>query len=143
MRDPSAALRTAIVQNLQGQILHGGQAVPVWASRVPTHVNPPYIYVPSQQVINDSAKDYFATNSTVTVEVVYRSETGVEQSEVDNLSDQVLQILAAKDQIDMPHPSGFHTVDFTLVSVNQLVDYDDEYTYLRKVLVFDALIDEG
>lgn len=143
MKDVTLEVRTAVVQKLQGEILYNGQPVPVRGGRVNTTIIPPYIYVPTQSSLSNSGKDYFSTDHTVTVEVVFRSETGTEQNVVDDLANQVCEVLAPMRQIDMPQPETLGMVDFTLTSINQLVDYDDTYTYLRKILVFETLVDEG
>lgn len=144
MIDVDYELRVAVIAKLQGNVTWQGQPVPVRGEFVNTDLPHPYIYIPSQSMQNDSAKQYFATDNTIHVEIVTRSETGLDlPAQLDNISKQVMALLAVKDQIDMPQPSGFGMVDFEFVSSQRLRDYDGVYMYLRKILIFNALVDEG
>lgn len=144
MIDVDYKLRVAVIAKLQGAVTWQGQPVPVRGEFVNASLGHPYIYIPTQLMRNDSAKDYFSSDNTINIEVVTRSETGLDlPAQCDNISNQVMQILAVKDQIDMPQPDGLGMVDFEFESSQRLRDYDGVFSYLRKVLIFNALIDEG
>ena len=144
MIDVDYELRVAVIAKLQGNVTWAGSPVPVRGEFVNTDLPTPYIYIPTQSMQNDSAKQYFATDNNINIEIVTRSETGLElPAQLDNISNQVMQLLAVKNQIDMPQPDGLGMVDFQFVSSQRLRDFDDVYRYLRKVLIFNALIDEG
>lgn len=144
MQDVDYELRVAVIAKLQGNVTWQGQAVPVRGEFVNTDLPTPYIYIPSQSMQNDSAKQYFATDNTINVEIVTRSETGLDlPAQLDDISNQVMQLLSVKDQADMPQPAGLGMVDFQFVSSQRLRDYDGVYMYLRKILIFNALVDEG
>lgn len=137
-------MRVAVIAKLQGNVTWQGQDVPVRGEFVNTTMTHPYIYIPTQSMRNDSAKQYFASDNQINIEVVTRSETGLDlPPQLDDISNQVLQLLAVKNQSDMPQPDGLGMVDFTFQSSQRLRDFDDVYRYLRKVLIFTALIDEG
>src|SRR5690606_2405782 len=128
-------LRVAVIAKLQGNVTWQGQPVPVRGEFVNTDITHPYIYIPTQSMRNDSAKQYFASDNTINIEVVTRSETGLDlPAQLDNISKQVMSILAVKDQIDRPQPDGLGMVDFQFVSSQRLRDFDDVYRYLRKIL---------
>lgn len=144
MIDVDYELRVAVIAKLQGNVTWEGQAVPVRGEFVNSSLPHPYIYIPTQSMQNDSAKQYFASDNNINIEIVTRSETGLDlPAQVDNISNQVMQLLAVKDQIDMPQPAGLGMVDFQFVSSQRLRDYDGVYMYLRKILIFNALVDEG
>lgn len=144
MIDVDYELRVAVIGKLQGGVTWEGKAVPVRGEFVNSSLPHPYIYIPSQSMSNDSAKQYFASDNNINIEVVTRSETGLDlPAQLDNISNQVMQLLAVKDQIDMPQPSGLGMVDFQFVSSQRLRDHDGVYMYLRKILIFNALVDEG
>lgn len=144
MIDVDYELRVAVIGKLQGNVTWEGQVVPVRGEFVNSSLPHPYIYIPTQSMSNDSAKQYFATDNNINIEVVTRSETGLDlPAQLDNINKQVMQLLAVKDQIDMPQPSGLGMVDFEFVSSQRLRDYDGVYMYLRKILIFNALVDEG
>lgn len=144
MIDVDYELRVAVIGKLQGSVTWDGQPVPVRGEFVNSSLPHPYIYIPTQSMSNDSAKQYFATDNNINIEVVTRSETGLDlPAQLDNISKQVMQLLAVKDQIDMPQPMGLGMVDFQFVSSQRLRDYDGVYMYLRKILIFNALVDEG
>ena len=144
MIDVDYKLRVAVIAKLQGNVTWSGSPVPVRGEFVNTNLRHPYIYIPTQSMQNDSAKQYFATDNTINIEVVTRSETGLDlPAQLDDISNQVMQLLSVKNQSDMPQPDGLGMVDFTFESSQRLRDFDDVYRYLRKVLIFTALIDEG
>ena len=144
MIDVDYELRVAVIAKLQGNVTWGGQPVPVRGEFVNSDLTHPYIYIPTQSMRNDSAKQYFSTDNTINIEVVTRSETGLDlPAQLDDISNQVMQLLSVKGQADMPQPDGLGMVDFQFVSSQRLRDFDDVYRYLRKVLIFNALIDEG
>lgn len=144
MEDVDYELRVAVIAKLQGNVTWQGQPVPVRGEFVNSSLPHPYIYIPTQSMSNDSAKQYFASDNNINIEVVTRSETGLDlPAQLDNISNQVMQLLAVKDQIDMPQPDGLGMVDFQFVSSQRLRDYDWVYMYLRKILIFNALVDEG
>lgn len=144
MIDVDYELRVAVIGKLQGNVTWGGQPVPVRGEFVNSSLPHPYIYIPTQSMSNDSAKQYFATDNNINIEVVTRSETGLDlPAQLDSISNQVMQLLAVKDQADMPQPDGLGMVDFQFVSSQRLRDYDGVFMYLRKILIFNALVDEG
>lgn len=144
MIDVDYELRVAVIAKLQGNVTWSGSAVPVRGEFVNSSLPHPYIYIPTQSMSNDSAKQYFASDNNINIEVVTRSETGLDlPAQLDSISKQVMQLLAVKDQIDMPQPDGLGMVDFQFVSSQRLRDYDGVYMYLRKILIFNALVDEG
>ena len=144
MQDVDYKLRVAVIAKLQGQVTWQGQDVPVRGEFVNTTLTHPYIYIPTQSMLNDSAKQYFATDNTINIEIVTRSETGLDlPAQLDNISNQVMQLLAVKNKVDMPQPDGLGMVDFQFVSSTRLRAFDSVYRYLRKVLIFNALVDEG
>lgn len=144
MIDVDYELRVAVIAKLQGNVTWDGQPVPVRGEFVNTTLPHPYIYIPTQSMSNDSAKQYFATDNSINVEIVTRSKDGLDlPAQLDNISKQVMAILAVKDQIDMPQPDGLDMVDFQFVSSQRLRDYDGVFRYLRKILIFNALVDEG
>lgn len=144
MEDVDYELRVAVIAKLQGNVTWQGQSVPVRGEFVNATLSHPYIYIPTQSMQNDSAKQYFATDNTINIEVVTRSETGLDlPAQLDNISNQVMQLLAVKNQVDMPQPAGLGMVDFQFQSSQRLRDFDETYRYLRKILIFNALVDEG
>ena len=144
MIDVDYELRVAVIAKLQGNVTWQGQDVPVRGEFVNSSLPHPYIYIPTQSMSNDSAKQYFASDNNINIEIVTRSETGLDlPAQLDNISNQVMSILSVKDQVDMPQPSGLGMVDFQFVSSQRLRDYDGVYMYLRKILIFNSLVDEG
>lgn len=143
MKDVTSSVRTAYIAKLNGNVLYNAVPVKVYGRRVPTNATIPYIYIPSQSSINDSTKTCFTTNHNVDVEVVWRSETGMEQNILDDLSNQVQVILAPKLVPDCPQPVGFVNVGTKFERSTELTDYDGTYTYLRKILTFSNIIYEG
>src|SRR5690606_5251892 len=131
MIDVDYELRVAVIAKLQGNVTWQGQPVPVRGEFVNSDLTHPYIYIPTQSMLNDSAKQYLSTDNNINVEIVTRSETGLDlPAQLDNISKQVMTLLAVKDQIDMPQPDGLGMVDFQFVSSQRLRDFDDVYRYL-------------
>lgn len=143
MIDVNNAIRTAVVQKLRNNVTLEGTVVRVYARVAPVSSGGNYIYVPMQSSENDSAKQYFSTDNTMDIECVYRSVDGTNINPLDSMVGQVLNILAVKNQSDMPQPVGLGLTDFRFVRKTELIDYDGTYTILRAILTFEALIDEG
>ncbi len=143
MKDVTSALRIAVIAKLRNNVSVDGSVVRVLGRTVPPSVGGTYIYLPTLSTDNESAKQYFSTDNTLTVECVYRNISDeYNSSGLDIMVDKVLQLLARQFQIDMPQPTGFGLVDFGYVSKNELVDYDGVGVFYRAVLTFEALIDE-
>lgn len=141
MKTVDYKVRVGIVNKLRGNVMLNGSAIPV-RSRVVTSSTPgTYIYMPRQSSDNGSSKQYFSTDHSIDIEIVHRSVDGAYSTEIDSLTNQVLEILAQKDMIDMPDIDGL--VDFEYVRSTQLNDYGATYTILRNILTFELIIDEG
>lgn len=143
MKDVSLSVRTAYIAKLKGFVKYNGVSVEIYGKRVPDNAKLPYIYFPNQNSSNDSSKTCFCTNHTVNVEVVWRSDTGMEQNILEDLSNQIMTLIATMKVEDNPQPVGFINVGTSFDSSNELIDYDGTFTYLRKILIFNNIIYEG
>jgi hypothetical protein len=143
MKDVTLSVRTAYVSRLSGAVSYLGSPVKIYGRRVPSAATFPYIYIPSQNSVDDSTKSTFSTNHNVDVEIVWRSATGMEQNIVDDLSNQVMQLIATKLVGNCPQPVGFINLGTKFERSTELTDYDGTYTYLRKIITFSNIIYEG
>ena len=143
MKDPAAQVRIGYKVKLDGQVLHNSVPIKVYGRRVPTNAVTPYIYFPRQNGVDAGDKTSFSSHHEIDVEVVFRSDTGMEQDILDNISNQIMQIIARMRVEDCPQFSGFVNVGTTFVRSTELTDYDNTFTYLRKILTFNNIIYEG
>lgn len=144
MIDVTSRLRTAIIGKLRNNVRVDGSAVRVFGRIASTTSDGTYIYLPTLESRNGSGKQFFSTDSTVTVECVYRNvNDDLNSSGLDIMVYQVKGLLAVKSQSDMPQPDGLGMVDFEFVSKTELIDLDDLGPIYRAVLTFEAIIDEG
>lgn len=142
MKDVSYSLRVAYINKLKGFVKYKGVDVPIYGRRVPDEAQTPYIYIPNQNSVNISGKSCFTTDQSVDVEIVWRSETGMEQNVLEDLSNQVMQLIAKMKLEDQPTPAGFLNMHTRFERSNELTDYDGAFTYLRKILTFSNMIYE-
>lgn len=142
MKDITLPLRVAIVAKLRNNVSLSGNAVKVYGRTVPSNASGTYIYIPTQNSRNGSAKGYFSTEQTVNIEIVYRDTDGANSDPLDIMTNQVLEIMAVSYPIDMPQPSGFGIVDFEFRSSNTLDDFDGVNWVYRRILTFEAIVDE-
>src|SRR5690606_8983599 len=140
MKDVSSALRTAIIAKLRNNVTVDGVVIPIRAKVNATSASN-YIYFPTQNTDNNSAKGYFSTDQTIEIECVYRNNDG-NSSGLDSMVNQVMQLIVKHNQIDMPQPNGFGMIDFNFISKTELTDIDDVGYIFRAVLRFEALTDE-
>lgn len=143
MKDPATSVRIGYKAKLDGNVVYNGVVLKWYGRRVPKSATVPYGYFPRQTGTNDGTKTSFTTNHEIDVEIVYGSTTGTEQHILDSYSDQVLQIIARMRVQDCPQFPGFINVGTTFVRSTELTDYDDTYTYLRKIITFNNIIYEG
>lgn len=141
MKDVTSAIRTAVIAKLRNNVMVDGEIVRVVARVAPSTNNGKYIYFPTQDSDNASAKQFFSTDHTMTIECVYRNDDG-NNSGLELMVNQVLQLLGVHNQVDMPQPIGFHLVDFVFVRKNELIDIDGVGYVFRSILTFEAIIDE-
>ncbi|WP_343321416.1 hypothetical protein [Sphingobacterium multivorum] len=141
MKNKNAEIRTATLSKLLGKIKLGGVALKGYAKIPPVSNSGTYYYIPTQRRDNASSKQYFSTDNTLHVEIVYRSVDGTDFNVLDDLEDQVLQILVVKNMVEMPQIIGL--VDFDYTGSEDLTDHDGTYTILRRILMFDVSVDEG
>lgn len=142
MKEVAYDFRVAIIGMLQG-ITFDGNPVPVWGKVVPPSVDPPYITIPTQSSVDDSAKDIFFTDHTINIEIVVRSMEGGNFGDADLIANDVKQRLYSLRSADYPVIPGFGIVDLKFESDTDLSDYTGSYWYFRKVLTFTAKIQEG
>jgi len=143
MKDPATAVRIGYKAKLDGNVLYKGNPIKWYGRRVPKSAATPYGYFPRQNGGNDGTKTSFVTNHEIDVEIVYGSETGTQQDELDSLSNQTLEIIARMRVEDCPQFPGFVNVGTEFIRSTELTDYDNTYTYLRKILTFNNIIYEG
>lgn len=141
MKDITTAIRTAIVARLRNNVTVNGIVIPVRARVQSNPSEHNYIYIPTQNSRNASSKNYSSTDQTVNIECVYRNNDG-NDSGMQSMTNQVMQLLTSFDQTNMPQPVGFGLVDFEFVSKNDLTDIDGVGYIFRSVLTFEALVDE-
>lgn len=143
MKDPATSVRIGYKDKLDGNVLYNGVPIKWYGRRVPKSAVTPYGYFPRQTGVNDGTKTSFTTNHEIDVEIVFGSETGTEQDVLDDLSNQTTQIIARMRVEDCPQFPGFINVGTELLRTTELTDYDNTYTYLRKILTFNNIIYEG
>lgn len=143
MKDPATSVRIGYKAKLDGNVILNGVPLKWYGRRVPKPAVTPYGYFPRQTGTNDGTKTSFVTNHEIDVEIVYASTTGTEQDILDDLSNQVLQIIAQMKVEDCPQFPGFINIGTKFERSMELTDYDNTYTYLRKILTFNNIIYEG
>lgn len=143
MKDPATAVRVGYKNKLDGQVVLDGVPIKWYGRRVPVNAVLPYGYFPRQNGTNDGSKVSFTTNHEIDVELVFASETGTQQDKLDDMSNQVLQIIARMKVEDCPQFPGFVNVGTTFLRSIELTDYNGTYTYLRKIITFNNIIYEG
>ncbi len=142
MKDPATSVRAGYKDKLDGQVRLDGVPIKWYGRRVPKTAVTPYGYFPRQNGVNDGTKTSFTTNHEIDVEIVYASTTGTEQDILDDLSNQVLEIVAQMEVANCPQFTGFVNVGTKFERSTELTDYDNTFTYLRKILTFSNIIYE-
>lgn len=143
MKDPAEQVRIGYKAKLDGNVTYNGTPIKWHGRRVPGNAVMPYGYFPRQRNINDSTKTSFSVNHEIDVEIVWRSETGMEQNILDDLSNQTMELIATMKVEDCPQFTGFKNVGTKFERDGELTDYDGTYTYLRKIITFSNIIYEG
>jgi|SRR6187402_3891192 len=143
MKDPATSVRIGYKAKLDGNVLYKGHPIKWYGRRVPNGAITPYGYFPRQNGVNDGTKTSFVTSHEIDVEIVLGTDTGTEQNDLDDLSNQTLQIIARMRVQDCPQFPGFVNVGTKFERSTEITDYDNTYTYLRKILTFSNIIYEG
>jgi hypothetical protein len=141
MKNKNAEIRTVTLSKLLGKIKIGTTVLKGYAKFPAVSNTGTYYYIPTQSRDNASSKQYFSSDNTLHIEIVYRSVDGTDFNVLDDIEDQVMQILVVKNMVDMPQIEGI--VDFDYLGSEDLTDHDGTYVILRRVLRFEVSVDEG
>jgi hypothetical protein len=142
MLDCSNSVRSIYISALNGNISYGGKNVPVYGQQPFTTTPQNYIIISS---INESAvntNNSFGNSVDVTIDIFSEQYRTYENSIVDNISSQILNILIPDTSIN-----GFSDINFEVYptqrsSSSYLPLRDGENFVARKIITISNLVNQ-
>ena len=141
MKDPGQALKTAYSTALQVLSVNSKQVL--FYKQVPESANDIYTYVSDYTMVDDSNKDTFQTECTITVNCVapYHNAWG-DITMVDDIADQVLQTINVKAGSYLSL-TGFSLITTSLDNSSEFTREENGATASVRTLRFRHIIGES
>ena len=141
MKDVGYSLRKAYYTKLNNAVTVNGNYVPVYDNVVDT-ANYPYIQISNISVVDESTKSNFNSNCVVTVQVFTGTDaTSYSKSEVDNISNQVMQLLINRSSLPDASPD-FKVITNQLESSSYLESQYQGFYEVRKVIRIRNIVEQ-
>lgn len=120
MKDPHKAFRMAVFNALDGNLLDlDGSAVQIWDEKAEDETNNLYVLLKTETRQQIPTFSGFLHDSTIMLEIAYRTLDTTSKDEADNVSDQITRILLPTPSSDgLVQQTGFQINCLTVETVN-------------------------
>lgn len=143
MRDTTEILANAVFNALSGNVTYNGNNVPVYDEKKKTgDTENLYILFSTQQETPDNTFETFMTDSTLDIEIVFRSGSETSKKVLSDVANAVLEILFPTPQtIGISQPSGFEIQLFEFAgSITRAFEISATESIVRKFIKVKAKI---
>lgn len=141
MKDTQKILRHAVFNALNGNLTYDGNNVPVYDEKKPDNVTAKFfVLLSTQQEVDENTHDTFITLSTIDLEIIHKTGSGVTKDAIDNVSELLLQIL-------LPTPVTFGiegNADFQMTdirrerTVTRVLEISPTESIIRKIITISS-----
>jgi len=142
MKDCSNNVRVIYVNALNGNITWSGRNVPVYGQQ-------PFVTVPEQYAIitnisesNRNTNNNFSSSVDVTIEIYSEQNKNNNMSQVDNISNQILDILIPTTGINGFDDADFEVFPMARTSSNYVPLWDGDNYVARKIITINNLVNQ-
>lgn len=142
MLDSSNSVRTLYIAQLNGNITYNGKNVPVYG-QTPFGTTPQYYVVISD--INEVAVNTnhnFGNNVEVTIDIFAQQYRVYDNSVVDNITSQVLNLLIPDTNVNGFSDANFEVYPMSRTSSTYLPLYDSDNFVARKIITINNLVNQ-
>lgn len=142
MLDSSNSVRTLYIAQLNGNITYNGKNVPVYG-QTPFGTTPQYYVVISD--INEVAVNTnhnFGNNVEVTIDIFAQQYRVYDNSVVDNITSQVLNLLIPDTNVNGFSDANFEVYPMSRTSSTYLPLYDGDNFVARKIITINNLVNQ-
>jgi len=142
MLDCSNNLRTIYINALNGNITYGGKNVPVYGQQPFTTTPQNYIVISSINEVAVNTNNSFGNSVDVTIDIFSEQYRVYDNSIVDNISSQILNILIPDTQINGFSDIYFEVYPMQRTSSSYLPLRDGENFVARKIITISNLVNQ-
>lgn len=142
MLDSSNSVRTLYIAQLNGNITYNGKNVPVYG-QTPFGTTPQYYVVIGD--INEVAVNTnhnFGNNVEVTIDIFAQQYRVYDNSVVDNITSQVLNLLIPDTNVNGFSDANFEVYPMSRTSSTYLPLYDGDNFVARKIITINNLVNQ-
>ena len=142
MLDSSNSVRTLYIAQLNGNIIYNGKNVPVYG-QTPFGTTPQYYVVIGD--INEVAVNTnhnFGNNVEVTIDIFAQQYRVYDNSVVDNITSQVLNLLIPDTNVNGFSDANFEVYPMSRTSSTYLPLYDGDNFVARKIITINNLVNQ-
>lgn len=142
MLDSSNSVRTLYIAQLNGNITYNGKNVPVYG-QTPFGTTPQYYVVIGE--INEVAVNTnhnFGNNVEVTIDIFAQQYRVYDNSVVDNITSQVLNLLIPDTNVNGFSDANFEVYPMSRTSSTYLPLYDGDNFVARKIITINNLVNQ-
>jgi hypothetical protein len=142
MLDCSNNIRTAYLNILNGNITYNGKNVPVYGDD--SFVTPPQNYVIISDIIEtaDNNNQNFTTNATVTIDIFSEQYLKRDNSIVDNIASQILNLLMPTSSLQDIGDIYFQIFPIDRNSSRYLALNEGNNYVVRKIITINNLVNQ-
>lgn len=142
MLDSANSVRTLYIAQLNGNITYNGKNVPVYG-QTPFGTTPQYYVVIGD--INEVAVNTnhnFGNNVEVTIDIFAQQYRVYDNSVVDNITSQVLNLLIPDTNVNGFSDANFEVYPMSRTSSTYLPLYDGDNFVARKIITINNLVNQ-
>lgn len=142
MKDAANSVRTIYVNSLNGNIIFNGVDVPVYG-QTPFRTTPKnYVVISSITETANNNNQYFGNNVDVVIDIFSEQYRTYENSVVDNIAGQILNILIPDTAVDGFDDADFEVFPTARTSSTYLPLQNGDNFVARKIITISNLVNQ-
>jgi len=140
VKDPGKALRTAIYNVLNGNLMLDVSTIPVYDTFGSEVNQDNFVAISNINETDSSNKSNFATDMQVTLDVVTRAQSYDGNEDAENIANQILTLLLPTPQSTLTATADFQFLNLQRSGSNYLSEQTDTGYVFRKLLTLSVTV---
>lgn len=140
MKDPGKALRQALYEALNGNLVLQSSDVPVYDTFGSEVNQDNFVAISNINETDNSNKSNFVTEMQVTIDVVTRPESYDGNQDAENIAGQILELLLPTPQASLSDTADFQFLNLQRSSSTYLSEQTDTGYIYRKLLTLSVTV---
>jgi hypothetical protein len=142
MLDSANSVRTLYIAQLNGNITYNGKSVPVYG-QTPFGTTPQYyVIIGDINEVGVNTNHSFGNNVEVTIDIFAQQYRVNDNSVVDNITSQVLNLLIPDTNVNGFSDANFEVFPMSRTSSTYLPLYDGDNFVSRKIITINNLVNQ-